>query len=356
MRLDEFQFYYELIVFVVFLTSIIISRKYRFLNKTIALSFIICLTIFIGFRPEDIGTDTTSYQIIFYLARSSSINDIINNLKIIGSDPLFKIILIIGHIIGSYTSVLVIISFLTLYWGYRFCERLCNYLGINYSISLFCCYLISFYIFGQQINIIRAGLAAVFLLNYYLSVFQSDKKSAIWYGVIAIGIHFSSIFGILLPLIAKYIKLSKRIYIIGFFVALILAYANFGVLNIPLFSNIDLDRKGYYLTSESEKYITGFRTSFALFNSFFAIIFYKYIRQQNSLYQSFFRLYILFSILFFLCFQIPYSDRIGAFSWNIIPFITYFCASQVFKLKEKKAMIYTFLCLFVIQFGVSLLS
>lgn len=356
MKQEELQFIYEFIICLAFLLSFAFPKKNSKITRIFSGLLISCLALLVGTRPENIGTDTLNYYIWFENTKYTSLDDITSNWLTIGSDPLFNVILIIGHIIGSYTSVLVIISFLTLFFGYRFCERLCNHLGLNNSIALFCCYLISFYIFGQQINIIRAGLAAVFLLNYYLSVFQSNKKSAIWYGVIAIGIHFSSIFGILLPLVAKYIKLSKKIYLIGFFVAIILAYTNFGVLNIPFFSNIDLGSKGHYLTSESDKYITGFRASFALFNTFFAIIFYKYNSFQNNISQPFFRLYILFSILFFFCFQIPYSDRIGAFSWNTIPFITYFCALQVSNLKQNKAMILTFLCLFVIQFGVSLLA
>lgn len=356
MLLDEFQLYYNLIVIVAFVISFMLTRKYRLLKHTFALGLTILLTIFIGYRPENIGTDTTNYETIFHLAKNTSFDDIIYNLKIFGSDPLFNIILLIGHIIGSYSSVLVITSFLTTFFGYRFCKRLSNHLQINNSIALFCCYLISFYIFGQQINIIRAGLATVFLLNYYLSVLQSNNKSAIYYGAIAIGIHFSSIFGILLPLIAKHIKLSNKIYLIGFFVALALAYINFGILNIQFFSNIDLGSRNIYLTTESSKYITGFRSSFALFNTFFAIIFYKYLRHQNSLSQPFFRLYILFSILFFLCFQIPYSDRIGAFSWNLIPFLTYLCALQIFKYKQNKALFYTFISLFVINIGINFLA
>ena len=356
MEIEEFQLIYELIVFVVFCFSFELTKKSSQFKWILCSIFVLALTILIGTRPMNIGTDTGNYRVIFDLSRYTTLDDIKENLSEVGSDPLFNIILIVGHIIGSYTSVLVIISFLTLFFGYRFCKRLSDYLGVNNSIALFCCYLISFYIVNQQVNIIRAGLAAVLLLNYYLSVFQSDRKSAIWYGVLAIGIHFSSIFGILLPLVAKYIKFSKKIYLIGFFVAVFLAYLNFGVLNISFFAGMDLGSKNQYLTSESDVYITGFRGTFALFNTFFAILFYKYIRLQNDFIQPFFRLYILFSILFFMCFQIPYSDRIGAFSWNLIPFMTYLCALQVFKFKQNNAMVFTFVCLFIIQFGIRIFA
>lgn len=356
MKQEELQFFYELIVSFAFLLSFAFPKKNSKITSIFSGLLISGLALLIGTRPENIGTDTFNYYLWFEKTKLTTLNDIKDNLSTFGSEPLFNIILIIGHIIGSYTSVLIIISFITLLFAYHFSKRLCNIINVNNSTALFCCYLTSFYIFGQQINIIRSGLAAVLLLNYYLSIFQSNKKSAIYYGFLAIGIHFSSIFGIILPIIAKIFKISKNTYLVSFFVFLILAYLNFGILNIPFFSSIDLGTKGRYLTSDNSEYITGFRASFALFNTFFAIVFYKYLKPNIILSKEYFRLFILFSILFFVCFQIPYSDRIGALSWNLIPFLTYLCALQIFKHKQNKALLYTFISLFVINIGINFLA
>lgn len=350
---SEFTDFYYLIVTIVFILSLLLNKcTIKSINYFSV--FVILLTaIFIGYRDISVGTDTIDYYHLYNGIYKSNYSDIFESIGEIASEPLFFLIIKTSSIVyDSYHFAFTIISLITLSFVYVFCTRVSYIFRVN-PLSLLCCYLISFYVISQQINIIRAGLATAFLLNYYLSVFQGEKKGALIYGIIALGIHFTSIFGIVFALLAKHICLDRKKCMVIFFIILFFAYMNKGILNIGYISGMDLGAKSGYLSSVSANYVTGFKFGFALFNTFFALIFYKYLSSDNGIYHSFFRLYILFSCLLFACFQIPFSDRIGGFSWNLIPFLAYFSVFGLFKKNRQYIAVCTFLFLFIIRIGVT---
>lgn len=102
---------------------------------------------------------------------------------------------------------------------------------------------------------------------------------------------------------------------------------NYGFLNIsPLFLDfLDGNRRLGYL-NDDYGYQIGFKPQFVIFNTFFLFL-SLYIR--NSLKNDFLEkkytqliyYYIISSIILFMAFQLPFSDRWGLFSWIVIPFL-----------------------------------
>lgn len=340
---------YHHILILVFCLSLMTNRLSKNIIHCFAAIFIVLFAIFIGYRDLSVGADTEIYYYDYYGTTDLSFSNIIDSADSFASEPLFFIILKTSSLIGySFNLALMIISLLTLSFTYLFCARLSKTLTVN-PLSIFCCYLTSFYIFSQQVNIIRVGLATSFLLNYYLSVFQDQRKRAIIFALVALGIHFSCMFGIIMTLVAKYIRLDAKHYMLLCFAALFVSYFNLGVLNIDLIAGMDIGDKSKYLTNETDQYIVGFRPGFAIFNLFFALFFYRHIHRQDNINNQFFRLYILLTCLFFACFQIPFSDRVGGFSWNLIPFLSYFSMVSMLNRYRPMAMVCTFIFLYTIQ-------
>ncbi len=343
---------YNNVVFLVFFLSLLTNRFSKNIINSIAMLFVLLLALFIGSRHISVGIDTEMYYYRYFGTTDLSFSNIISSAEEFASEPLFTLLLKTSSLIGySFQLALTIISLITLSFSYLFCTRVSKIVKVN-PLSLFCCYLISFYIFGQQINIIRAGLASSFILNYYLSLFQDKRKSAIIYALIAVGIHFSSMFGIFMALVAKYVRLDIKVYMLLCFAALFVSYFNMGILNVNMIAGMDLGDKSGYLTSDSTQYEVGFRPGFAVFNLLFAVLFYAYLNRHNDIYNTFFRLYILLTCLFFICFQIPFSDRVGGFSWNLIPFLTYFSMDTALKKYRQFATVCTFIFLYVVKMAV----
>ncbi len=122
-----------------------------------------------------------------------------------------------------------------------------------------------------------------------------------------------------------------------------------------MITGMDLGDKSNYLTNDASQYNTGFRPGFAVFNLVFALFFYMYSNHLNITDQLF-RLYILLTCLFFACFQIPFSDRVGGYSWNLIPFLSYCSIATMLKSYRKMAMACTFIFLFLVKSAVEIFA
>ena len=108
-------------------------------------------------------------------------------------------------------------------------------------------------------------------------------------------------------------------------IAMLLSYVNFGIKNFSpyLVDILEGDKRVSYLDDkELSYYQVGFRPQFATFNTIFLIIFLyinHYIRIKP--YNRLLKYYILASSLFFMAFQLNFSDRWGLFSWFAIPLL-----------------------------------
>ena len=120
----------------------------------------------------------------------------------------------------------------------------------------------------------------------------------------------------------------KYLYVI-YFLTIIFSFLNYGILSFaPFLKNILAGSyRANYITNESDLYNVGFKPQFVAFNTVF-LVFAYYIQSKlkgNSLifnrYKVIHIYFILSSSIFFMVFQIPYSDRFGLFSWIAIPIL-----------------------------------
>lgn len=349
---EIFRLTYTFLIFLYFILSLFLSGKKLKYTDWCALVIILITAYFIGSRNMSVGTDTESYKQAYDKYFSMGFAEAKENVNFFQTEPIAFFIMKIGVYFESYQLTLILYSLITLTFAYIFCSKLSKETGNINPLSIFCCYLIAFYIINQQINILRAGMAEVFLLNFYLSLYLKNRKKSIFYGFVAVGTHFTSLMPIALSLVPLIIRAKDSSYFILFICFLVLSVVNLGILNVPILRDMDLGEKSSYLTSESEVYKTGFRLGFAIYNTFFAVLFYSLIKndkQSSGMSKYLFKVFALLSCLFFACFQIPYSDRIGCFSWNIIPFLYLLCVLRLFK-NEASAAAFTFFTMFGIDF------
>jgi hypothetical protein len=143
-------------------------------------------------------------------------------------------------------------------------------------------------------------------------------------------------------------KISVYFWLALYFIALVLSYLDYGILNIsPLLVDLlESDKRLIYIEFDDIKYEIGFKPQFAIFNSVFLFL-GLYLLKNLKVKEKFrilLKYFMLSSILFFMAFQIPFSDRWGLFSWIVIPIIM----GQFFSLYNPKRFAYLFQTVFLI--------
>lgn len=345
---------YNCVIALTFVASLLWPKRTPVKVNFLGWGMITYLVFLFANRDLETGEDTMMYWWMYQEAAEMTFTQWLKLLGEQASEPLFAIVLIAGKFIGGFTESLGLISFLTLAMAYNFSMRLSAKLKDRNPVAILCIYLSAFYIFSQQINIIRAGLAAVFILNFYLSFFERKKKSSIVYAILSIGIHFSSALPLAVAVLCRFWKFSRKTGIIIFMVFLILAFFDWGILDIPGIKDSSFAKVSTYTNLKFEDYNTGFRGGFAVFNLFFLYVFYLLWKKRDYLYSDLFRLFIILSCVFFISFQIPYSDRIGAFSWNIVPFLSLIGFDNKFTRKGNLNRIICYLFIASISIGLNI--
>ena len=109
------------------------------------------------------------------------------------------------------------------------------------------------------------------------------------------------------------LKLSR--YLVIYLIASLLSLAGLG---FDAFGEEILNQFGMYWDLKQVTYKVGFRQDFFAYNTVFLVLFILWRRRYNL---ELIKLYILTSSWFVLCFNIPFSDRWGMYSWILIPLI-----------------------------------
>ena len=342
-----FQSIYALIAFGAFLvsTKILVSNQHRkdFFSSDILPKFFIALMIIIvGFRAYNVGTDTGNY---YRAWNYSSYADV-------SADFLYYLVMFTVKSIGySYQTFLLVdgaIFFLTLFIALK---KICHHYKINLYLVLFA-FLSFFFSLSLSINVVRQGNSLMFLLLAYALILNKEStKKIVLACLAAVFFHLTALIPIILYFLITKVRYVKAWHcLIIYFGALGLSIANYGVYT--LFSDylIDLlegDKRLSYLEEKETKYITGFKPQFAVFNTVFLVIglYLKKYRVANQDFNAILKYYMLASALFFLAFQIPFSDRWGLFSWVFIPLII----GQFFSLVRPKRFDYILPTFFLIS-------
>lgn len=283
---------------------------------------LVSLILLVGFREYNVGTDTGNYYYTLWL----------NNPEIsFGGEFLFNLIAIfLRYFDFSYFYFLFSVSFLFFIFIYKALRNFTEVYKSNLLITFFS-YMSFFFFLSMSINIIRQGVSlAILLFAYSLWLKKKNNLKIYFLLLIALAFHLTSIIPILIFLASFFINKSKITYflITIYFLAIIVSYTNYGFLNLsPIFLEfLGEDKRVGYFTDDDYGYSIGFKPQFVVFNTFFLFtsLYVKkklsndYLVSQYNLLISY---YIIASVIFFMAFQLPFSDRWGLFSWFIIPFL-----------------------------------
>ena len=278
---------------------------------------IFILSLIAGFRDTTIGADTFSYYLLYgYIAE--------NNVDYIEPGWYF-LNYVVNKIAGdnSYNLLLWLVSLLTLLpIGYIAKKN-----TPNPSLALFLYY--SLYAYLHSFNIMRQMLAISFVLLSYFYLERDNIKKYIILLIIAISIHYTALFSLIILFVRK-IEISKyRIYFFCF-VSLILGF----ILNSSFFS-VFAGKYANYLSSSQYGFrdlsISNFILTILL-NILFIFIFltYRKIWKKNL----FMKIYFIGIIILNLTSQLALGTRLILYFTLIQCFIfpSYFLHNRI---KEK---------------------
>ena len=328
--MEEFKlkFYAVYVIFavmaIIFSMYVDIKKKhYNAISTALSVVLFIAISLLFGLRNEEVGTDTTmvKYQFEYY------------NKVDFGFQFFYDFLLVlVGRVTDNYHIFLLVLSFL--FNGLIFSSVLILSKKIKFNVFLISFSFISFYFFENLgINIVRQGVSLAFFLLAISLYFKNPSKYKSWIIPLVLGIGFPITTAVILLLFGLIVFLKKikiTYYYILYFLVLMISALGGSILSLGSFLNffflIDSQKAEYYINnSNNEDYAVGFKTQFAIFNTVFLGIFSfinaKILKYGNESYQILLKYYMAMSVVFFLMFQIPFSDRWGMMSWIVIPFL-----------------------------------
>ncbi|AOY44992.1 hypothetical protein AOT82_2613 [Psychrobacter sp. AntiMn-1] len=291
------------------------SKKIISVSKYVVSFFTFILIFLVGFRAFDVGTDTGNYYRVWLYD---------NKLLESRADFIFYYIMgLIRNIFNSYQVFLLVISSIFYVVNYRSLKKISVNFNSNF-LFVFFVFLSLFFSLSTSINIVRQGVSLSFFL-LGLSYFPNKDYRAIAISfLISLGFHSTAVIPIFFTLgILLFNRVGVAFYVILFFIGILLSSLNFSLLNIsPILGDIlegAGDRRVSYLEVQDYGYRVGFRPDFVIFNLIFLTLFLRIRKTLNdNFYDFLIKFYCLSSFLFFMAFQLNFSDRFGLFGWFVI--------------------------------------
>lgn len=319
---NYFYIFYSFLALISILTATEIDFKKNRCSKISYLSiicFIILFCVFFGTRDSSVGPDTEIYKWQFQH---------INDLRL-EWDILYyyftKLLFVITQNSKIFFTLISCFYLITLFIAIRIYAK-----SIQANILLIFFSFVSLFFFKSLgINIIRQGVSLSFFLlgtAYFVKNKNLNKYVFIAF-LLAVGFHLTSIIPVVLFLLITFFKNIKiKFYYLLYFLCLGLAAINIGILNFKGylgFLMVDERRNSYLSNKPDDLFVVGFKPQFVVFNTFFLILYIFFMKKYklDSNYEILLKYYILMSSVFFMMFQIPYSDRWGVMSWVMIPFL-----------------------------------
>ncbi|WP_162088614.1 EpsG family protein [Chryseobacterium aquaeductus] len=299
------------------------KKHYNNISKFATAVFFAIIIFLFGLRDLQVGSDTEMYKWMFLTYNNTDF----------GIQLIFKYLIIIMHFFtNNYQYFLLTVSMfylLVIFWSINvFLESFeSNFLLIGFAF-------ISVFFFRQLgINIVRQGVSLAFVLLAVSYYFKDSKNVKTWVlpFIVAIGFHSATVVILLLFVFIVLVKKATlRFYYIWYITLLCISAMGGSILSLGTFLNyflvIDSGKADFYVKGEGAgDYVTGFKAQFAAFNTIFLIIFslinYKILKNEDENYKMLLKYFMLISGVFFMMFQIPFSDRWGVMTWVTIPFL-----------------------------------
>ncbi|MCL9805132.1 EpsG family protein [Flavobacterium amniphilum] len=315
---DSYLFVYILsAIFAVFFSIEYDIKKERSAGFNLVFGIIIalCYSFVFGFRDYSIGSDTKMYVEQF---RYNTLRDA----KDFGFSILLEILRFFTNERGFFFGVSLLYNLAIILLFYVW-DKSKSYLMYFTFTSFF-----FFETFG--VNVIRSGLAIAFLLFAIILIIRNKRIKAYLTTAMGVSFHGTVLIPFLFFLIAKRNISYKLLYGIFFF-TIALAYLDIGINSLldflPYVNVLFKNRFDSYINKEDwVEYELGFKASFVLFNTLFAVLGYFFYKkftntEDQNKYGYFLKVFLISSSFFFLSFNVAFSDRIGALSWIFLPFV-----------------------------------
>lgn len=312
------------------------NNKNSVLYVLLSITMFIIYLLFISLRPAHIGTDTKNYITFYTLITSADLTTLFQY----RFEPLFSLLSYVFLIFDShkvYIAALALLHVLLLTLGgmkwFRG-ENLFIYTLISLSV---------FTTYNLGVNILRQGIAIplALLSIYYLNNNKLTKFSL--FSVLCVMFHYTSSLMILFALLSR-IRIKINYLISSWLLAVLMLYSNVLSKFVENLKTLFVGYSSYQdiLSERSlELYRIGFRADFILYSAipiFLYILIDRKKISQNSMYLI--RLYLMLNTTFVLFMVMPYSDRIGIYSWSLFPvIITSFLGESKLKLLNDKSVI-----------------
>jgi hypothetical protein len=313
------------ILFGVTVLKLLKSQSKRFLinDNFLLISFVVLITVIVGTRGSNIGTDTSVYYSSFFLPAIES-GSLKEALTVLETDILFAVLVWLTSLTENFSFFLFVVSLILNSTLYVFVRKFTDYGKKGSSLLLFLMIFSAFSIFSLEFNIIRNALSIVYLLLAIYYILSSNYKYGIVFMIISILSHRSA----LLPVVLIIIVLLTQKFPLKYFVGLYLLAIGFSAIgygfhSIGFLADSSIEDFRNFRTKMDIAYRVGFRLDFVVYNSFFLFLFLKFSNLKNKTDIFLIRLYILSSLVFFLYFHIIFSDRVGLYSWILTPLLLY---------------------------------
>lgn len=328
----------KLIVLFMILLHIIINdvslkRNMIFNNRILIIVFLILVSIFWGMRPISVGADTVSYLDFYNTATLyDSLSDYLFRYK---SDYVFFSLIYFFSRYLTYPFFLIFISVITSIGFYLVYLNISssihnNVLRSYYSSIVIFLFFSLFSYTSIYSNIIRNGMALPFSILAVLNLFNRKWVKYVVFTVFSLLIHSSSIIILVFAFILFTTKINVRVCICIYFVSLILSFKGYGLNNLGIVQFLNIEKLSRYAAGAADtSYKIGFRPGFTVYNFFFFVISFLFGNFRNENFNYVFRLYVLLTSFFLFCYNIPYSDRFGLYSWIIIPVMLFYAFINV---------------------------
>lgn len=268
------------------------------------------LTLVVGFRPAQIGADTSQYM-KNYLYMIGERFELVED----SENPIFDNFMAFMGSLG-FDIYAVFLPMALMYFGcmYLACKKL---FPKNQEIAFLTC-LVAFSTFSYGVNGMKAGTASSLFL---VALAYSEKKwLSIGLTLFTIGLHHSMVV-VAYAYIISYFYKNTKMYFYGWLAVTFIATAHIGAFQ-TIFAGFADDKGKEYLSGSG--YITGFRPDFMLYSAMPVLVGYYMLfkkKIKNAQYELWLRMYLTTNSVWMLCMYASYTNRIAYLSWFMYPIV-----------------------------------
>lgn len=287
------------------------------------IGYLILLSIllyFIGMREVEVGADTATYLKYFDYIKYGDDFDGAERIEI-GFYWLTQAIAYFTDSKSAYLAVIFFIQFVGITSAFNKESEL-----FKPYILLTLVWLSYPFFYSITLNVIRQGLAFVFVIYAIDAKLQQKKYAAYFLLLLGATFHYATLlYAISFFLLA--LKVTTKRMVLLWFACTICAGIGLTQEFISWLLSALLSGSSYFMSyidsSVNNEYDLGFRFHFVVFSAL--PIAYYYLTQQFVAEEQentfVFRLYLAMNTLYLFTTSLPYSDRFALASWLLIPFM-----------------------------------